>query len=209
MSEEVVMAIEIIECEQGSPEWFQVRLGLPTASNFAVIMASGRSGGESKTRDKLMKQLAGEILTGEVAEGFSNAAMERGKMMEDEARKLYAFTRQVEPKRVGFVKNGIMGCSPDSLIGDDGALEIKTQAPHLLIDTLTKGTFPPEHKAQCQGTLLVTERKWIDLMVYYRGMPPFIIREKRDDEYIRELQDAIKVFEFDMRKLVKRIQAMQ
>jgi hypothetical protein len=172
-------------------------------------MAFGGGGGESKTRDKLMKQLAGELLTEEIAEGFSNPAMDRGKVMEDEARKLYAFTRQVEPKRVGFVKNGIMGCSPDSLIGDDGALEIKTQAPHLLIDTLTKGIFPPEHKAQCQGTLLVTERKWIDLMVYYRGMPPFIIREKRDEEYIRELQDAIKVFEFDMRKLVKRIQAMQ
>jgi len=172
-------------------------------------MAFGRGGGESKTRDKLMKQLAGELLTEEIAEGFSNAAMDRGKVMEDEARKLYAFTRQTEPKRIGFVRNGIMGCSPDSLIGDDGALEIKTQAPHLLIDTLTKGIFPPEHKAQCQGTLLVTERKWIYLMVYYRGMPPFIIREKRDEEYIRDLQNAVTVFEFDMRKLVSRIRAMQ
>lgn len=196
------------DVEQGSDEWAKMRLGIPTASIFHTVLAQGRSGTESKTRDKLMKQLAGEILTGEVAEGFSNAAMERGKVMENEARRLYAFIRQAEPKRIGFVKNGIMGCSPDSLIGEDGALEIKTQAPHLLIDTLIKGIFPPEHRAQCQGTLLVTERKWIDLMVFYRGMPPFIIREGRDEEYIRQLSDAIRVFEFDLRKLVAKIAAM-
>lgn len=200
--------IEIIDVEQGSEEWFKARLGLPTASNFSTIMASGRSGGESKTRDKLLKQLAGEILTGEPAEAYTNFAMERGKAMEGEAREFYAFARDVVPTRVGFVRNGIMGCSPDSLIGEDGVLEIKTQAPHLLIDTLTRGTFPSEHRAQCQGSLLVTERKWVDLLVFYRGMPPFIQRQERDEPYIQEIKDAVDIFEGELRKLVDRIKAM-
>ena len=125
--------------------------------------------------------------------------------MEAEARNLYAFTNEVELTRVGFVRNGIMGCSPDSLIGTDGALEVKTQAPHLLIETLTKGSFPPEHRAQCQGTLLVTERQWIDLIVYYRGMPPLIIRQERDEGYIEQIKESVTVFEYDLRQLVKRI----
>ena len=197
--------IQIFDCEQGSEDWFRLRLGVPTASNFSTIMAHGRGGGESKGRDTLMRKLAGEILTGEPAERYSNSSMERGKEMEAEARNLYAFTNEVELTRVGFVRNGIMGCSPDSLIGTDGALEVNTQAPHLLIETLTKGSFPPEHRAQCQGTLLVTERQWIDLIVYYRGMPPLIIRQERDEGYIEQIKESVTVFEYDLRQLVKRI----
>ena len=33
--------IEIIDVEQGSPEWFKARVGLPTASRFSEILAEG------------------------------------------------------------------------------------------------------------------------------------------------------------------------
>ena len=36
-------------------------------------------------------KLAGEILTGEPMESFTNAHLERGKVMEPEARELYGF----------------------------------------------------------------------------------------------------------------------
>ena len=34
--------------------------------------------------------------------------------MEDAARELYAFVKDVEPRRVGFIRNGGAGCSPDT-----------------------------------------------------------------------------------------------
>jgi hypothetical protein len=46
------MDLQIIECEQGAPEWFAARAGIPTASRFATVMASGRGGAESQTRRK-------------------------------------------------------------------------------------------------------------------------------------------------------------
>ena len=52
--------------------------------------------------------------------------MERGRLQEDDARRLYAFMADVDPVRVGFIRAGRRGCSPDSLIGEDGGLEIKT-----------------------------------------------------------------------------------
>lgn len=199
--------MQIIECAQGSDEWFRVRAGMPTASEFSTVMASGKAGAESKTRRTYMLKLAGEILTGEPMESFSNAHMERGKAMEDEARDLYAFTADVEPQQVGFIVNGPKGCSPDSLIGDVGAVEVKTKLPHLLIDALLKDEFLPEHKAQCQGVLWVAEREWIDLVVYWPKLPLLVKRAYRDETYIATMSKAVDAFNEELRATVEKIRA--
>lgn len=196
------MSVQIIECEQGSDAWHQARLGVPTASNFSAILAKG----EGKTRKAYMNKLAAEIITGELGESFTTPAMERGKAMEAEARELYAFVANVALQQVGFVRNGPVGWSPDSLIGDVGALEIKTQRADLLIDTLLKDEFPSEHRAQCQGGLWVGEREWVDICVYWPGMPLFKKRAGRDDVYIKNLDGEVKRFLDEMHELVARIQ---
>jgi hypothetical protein len=81
--------------------------------------------------------------------------MERGKLMEDEARDLYAFMHGIDPQRVGFIRNGDKGASPDSLIGDKGGLEIKSAAAHIQIARLLADELPSEHKAQVQGSMWV------------------------------------------------------
>lgn len=144
--------MQIINCEQNSPEWLQARAGIATASQFATILASGKTAGSpSVGRRTYMLKLAGEIITGEPMESFSNEHTERGHAMEDQARDLYAFQTGYQLDRVGFIRNGRAGASPDSLIGDDGGAEIKTKLPHLLIDVLLKGEVPPEHKAQIKA----------------------------------------------------------
>ncbi len=133
------MAPRIIECEQGTPEWFAARLGIPTASEFSTVMAKGKDGGKSLTRKTYMLKLAGEILTGEPMESYSNAHMDRGKEQEAEAREAYELMKDLDCQQVGFIRNGDKGCSPDSLIGDDGGLEIKTALPHIQVERLLKG----------------------------------------------------------------------
>lgn len=197
--------MQVFDFEQGSEDWFRCRMGIPTASEFATVMASGRGGGESKTRRTYMLKLAGEILTGDPMEGFSNAHTERGHELEPEARDLYAFTRSVEPTRVGFIRNGDKGCSPDSLVGTEGALEIKTKLPHLTIDLLLRDVFPPEHKAQCQGVLWVAEREWIDIAVYWPKLPLFVRRAFRDEAYIKELSAAVDQFNEELAATVERV----
>ncbi len=197
--------MRIIDCEQSSPEWFAARMGLPTASMFATIMASGKSGGRSVTRDTYMMKLAGEIITGEPSENYQNAFMERGKIMEDEARDLYSFKTDTEPRRVGFIINGPKGCSPDSLVGDNGVLEVKTKLAHLTIECLLKNEFPSEHKAQCQGALWVAEREWVDIVVYWPRLPLFVKRAHRDDEYIKKLSDAVDQFNDELAQTVERV----
>jgi hypothetical protein len=195
--------ITIIDCEQGTEAWFRARAGMPTASEFATVMAAGRGGGESKTRRTYMLKLAGELLTGEPMEQYTNIHMERGKIMEDEARNLYSFAADVDLHRVGFIVNGPKGCSPDSLIDNVGMVEIKTQLPHLLIDTILKGDFPPEHKAQCQGALWVAEREWIDIAVYWPKLPLFVKRAHRDEAYIAQLSKAVDQFNIELAETVE------
>lgn len=199
--------LEIINCVQGSPEWAQARLGIPTASEFASILARGRGGAESRTRQSYLYKLAGERLTGEVMESVTTIHMERGKLMEEEARSAYSFVSGRDCERVGFLRRGRAGASPDALIGQDGLLEIKTKLPHLLIETLLKGEFPAEHKAQCQGQLWIAEREWIDLAVYWPGLPLFISRAARDEAYIRELAEAVEAFNDELDHVVSRVSA--
>lgn len=191
------------DIEQGTPEWFAARAGIPTASRFATVMAKG----EGKTRAEYMRKLAGEIITGELAEGFTTPHMERGKLMEDEARETYAFINSVEPYQVGFIRSGDKGASPDSLIGTDGGLEIKTALPHIQIDRLERDRLPPEHKAQVQGNLWISEREWWDFVSYWPRLPMLVTRVYRDEPYIKAMSDEIDRFNDEKAALVERIRA--
>lgn len=197
------MSIEIFEnLDQGSYDWFRVRAGIPTASMFQAVMSKGRSAGaESKTRRTYMLRLLGERLTGEVAETFSNVHMERGKEMEADARRLYEFREDVQVMRVGFIRNGLRGCSPDSLRDANGIIEIKTKLPHIHLDVMLADELPSEHKAQCQGQLLVAEREYLDFVSYWPGLPLFVKRVYRDDEYLKALDQKLTEFTDEMFEL--------
>ncbi|WP_398473180.1 lambda exonuclease family protein [Tardiphaga sp.] len=195
--------MQIFDCEQNSTEWHLARLGIPTASEFSTVLAKG----EGKTRKTYMLKLAGELITGEPQESYTNAHMERGKQMEEEARDAYSLIKNIDPVRVGFVRSGDTGCSPDSLIGEDGGLEIKTALPHIQIERLLKGTLPPEHRAQVQGSIWICERKWWDFVSYCPKLPPLIIRVPRDDGYIATLAGAVKAFNEELAETVATIRA--
>lgn len=199
--------MQIIDCEQCTPEWYAARLGIPTASAFSTILSSNKEAKDKKTRTEYMRKLAGEIITGEPMESYSNVHIERGKVQEDEARDLYAFMTDCDPRRVGFIRNGDRGCSPDSLVGEDGGLEIKTALPHIQIDRLLRGTLPPEHKAQVQGNIWLCERKFWDFCSYCPKLPLFVVRVERDEEYIAALSSAVDQFNTELQQLVGQIMA--
>lgn len=202
------MSLEIFDCEQGSQEWFQCRLGIPSASNFSTIMAKGRDGkSPSLTRKTYLYKLAGEIITGKPSSNYKNADMQRGNEMEAEAAAHYAFTRDVELTQIGFARRGNMGCSPDRLIGDEGGLEIKTAEAHILIEHMFRDDVPPEHVAQVQGTMMILERPWWDLMVYWPDITPPVFRSRPDRAYQANLKGEIDRFNDELAAVVERVRA--
>jgi hypothetical protein len=186
----------VIECEQNSPEWFEHRCGRPTASNFKKILAKG----EGKVRDEYLRKIAGERLSGEPAESFSNSYTDRGHTMEPEALSAYELLTDETVRKVGLVvhRDGMCSCSPDGLVGDKGIVEFKSQSPHIMVETIRLDRMPPEHMAQVQGCLWICEREWCDVVCYYRTMPVTPrFRIFRDDKFIKDLYAAVLQFNKD------------
>lgn len=205
--------LQIITCEQGSDEWFKARLGIPTASCFNFVCAErGPRGGDSSKerigRRTYMYKLVGERITGKPKYEYNNDHMERGKEMEQEARDWYAFTTDLKPVQVGFLRRGDVGCSPDSLIDKQGMLEIKTKLPHCQIETLLDGTLPTEHVKQVQGQLWVAAREWCDFVSYWPDLPGFRVRVHRDEQVIAKIKVAVDQFLDEMYTLEQRIRGM-
>ena len=198
----------INDMAQGSDEWKQLRLGKITASRLSDVMSSGRSGAPSKTRQSYMLQLAAEILTGEAEDSFSNKYMDWGNACEPQARSMYTFDSGNVVEEVAFViASDRFGVSPDGMVGQDGLLEIKCPKTTTQIDRFITGKFPTEYKAQVQGQLLATGRRWCDFVSFDpRISGPaqyFIIRVERDEDYIIELQAKIDTFTYELNNLLE------
>lgn len=198
------MPIEIFECEQGTPEWVAARCGIITASKFSDVLA----GGQGKTRRKYMLELAGERIRGEVAEGYKNAHMDRGTEHEKLARLRYAERTNQEVRQVGFIRDGSYGCSPDGLIGEDGMVEFKSNLPHILAEMLLANKVPTEHVGQLQGGLKVANRVWIDFVSFFPGMPMFISRVHRNEDYIKNLNSELLRFDLELKEVVNKLGRM-
>ena len=196
------------DIEQGTPEWFAVRAGIPTASMYATVMASGKGGAASKTRRTYMLKLAGERLTGEPMDNYSNHHMERGHEHEPLARDAYALLMDVEPEQVGFIRTGDTGASPDSLVGDNGLVEIKSKLAHLHLDVLDRDEVPCEHTVQVQGQIWVAEREWCDFVSYCPRLELFVKRVYRDEEKIQEIATAVDKFNYELNEFVARFQTV-
>lgn len=195
--------MKIIECIQGSPEWVAVRCGIPSASNFDMIVTS--KGEPSKQREKYLFRLAGETITGIPEESYKNGAMERGIVMEEEARQLYQLATGGEVKQVGFCLADGYGASPDGLIGDNGCLEIKCPTMAVHVGYLLDNKLPTEYLQQAQGQLLATGREWCDFVSYYPGLKPLIIRVVRDEKFIKSLAIELEIFVKELKEVVEKI----
>jgi len=197
-----------VNCEQNSPEWFQARLGIPTASSFNKIVDS--KGKRSKQREKYLYECAGEIVSGETKDSYSNGNMARGTEREDESRKTYEFIKSVEVVQIGFCyydEFKAFGCSPDGLVGKDGMFETKDAAPHIHIERWEKEWSGSPHLQQVQGSLYVTERKWCDLVSYSRGFKPLILHIERDEPFIKALKIELKLFNEDLKSIIDKYSA--
>jgi putative phage-type endonuclease len=186
--------------EQRSAEWFAVRCGKVTASRVSDVIAKTKSGWGA-SRANYMAQLIAERLTGEVADSYSNSAMQWGIDHEDEARKAYEFYENEGVQEIGFVQHQNLesGASPDGLVGDDGLVEIKCPNTATHIQTLLDQKIPKKYETQMLWQMECTGRKWCDFVSYDPRMPEghlklFVRRFERDDKRLDEIRGMVADF---------------
>ena len=195
---------------QGEPEWFNLRLGIPTSSEFSKIITP-KTLKLSKQAEEYAELKIAEIMTG-ATQGILQPtyAMERGRAMEVEARDAYEFTENVTVKRGGFFTDdgGHFGCSPDFLVDEDGSGEIKCLFAKNHVKHLINQEVKAEHMPQIQGSLLIAERSWCDWWMYHPDLPRVKIRTYRDDTYIKELEQCLDSFRDMMSNKIAKLQEM-
>ena len=188
--------MKIHDVEQRSDEWYALRAGLPTASEFSKIITS--TGAPSKSADTYAITLACEKFAGKPVDAWEgNGWTDRGRELEERARGLYEFANDATVEPVGFATNdaGTMGCSPDGLIGDDGMVEFKCLKAEnhasAILYYRKHGRCPPAYVQQAQGQMLVCERHWCDLVFYHPELPLLTIRQHADGELFKALTAQI------------------
>lgn len=200
--------------EQGSADWFAARLGKITASRVADVLATGRAGAESLTRKKYRNELIRERLTGKRLEGYTNAAMERGTLLEPIARAAYEIKHNVFVEQVSFVNHPVIqnaGASPDGLIDIDGLLEIKCPNPETHIDyLLSEGqTLRARYFDQVQFQLAVTNRFYCHLISFDPDMIDelqlCLVEIQRDNEYIANMEAEIIKFDNEITETILKL----
>jgi len=187
--------MQILNLEQGSEEWLNARLGIPTASRFKDIITPAK-GDRSKSYKTYMYELLGERLTKNKEDFFKSQWMERGNEIEPLARSSYEFMHDVSVNEVGIMLNdaGTIGASPDGLISNVGGLEIKCPKPSTLVKYSLDGNLPLEYKPQVMGNLWISGREWWDFLAFHPDMNFFELRVYRDEEYIKKMDTHINDF---------------
>lgn len=147
---------------QGSSEWLAIRKGKLTASNAQAI------GNGGKGLETLVWETMSALFSSSSEEGYTNKDMERGKELEALAVAMYELENSQKTETVGFIQlDDHVGCSPDRLVGEDGLVEIKCPKDTVFLRLLLGKDKPDtKHVWQAQMQMLVSERKWCDLVYF-------------------------------------------
>ena len=179
---------------QGSDEWHAARCGMLTASEMKLIITPTlKIASNDKERSHLYELLAQRI-TGYVEPSYVSDSMLRGKDDEIEAIGVY-YKNYAVVTECGFITNNkwgfTIGYSPDGLVGTDGQVECKSRNQKLqvrtIVDYVAVDAIDPDFMIQVQTGLLVSERKWCDLVSYCGGLQMATVRVLPDVK----VQDAI------------------
>ena len=195
--------MKIINCVQGSPEWMLARAGIPTASEFHNLLTPKFEIRKGKTPETYLAQKVAERWEHGPLIGFSSFATEAGHIVEGEARSWYEFEFGETVQTVGLVTtdDGLVGCSPDGLIGDDGGIEIKSPQSVSHVKYLQAGVVPEDYIVQLYGALYVSGRKWWNFLSYRRGYPPLLLQVYRDDAIMKAIDSSLRDFRKKMEEL--------
>jgi hypothetical protein len=193
----------ILDIEQGTPEWDNARIGIPSASVFEKIYTS--TGKISGQREKLLQQLAEERILNRKKNGYSGGSMQRGTELEPEARSFFQLTTGQEVEQVGLCyldDRKDRSCSPDGLMQiEKEGLEIKCPELAAHYEYLKAGVLPTKYFVQVQGSMYITGfEKW-HFLSYYPGMKPLHIVVERDEIWIAKFSKALDDFNIELDEL--------
>lgn len=194
-------------CEQRSDEWFHLRKGKITGTVLKAIL------GTPKARKEVMYEILGERLQTGIEDEFENA-MDRGTRLEPEAISAFEFETGLKVDTAGLCQdddNCQIANSPDGLIGEDEAIEVKCMGSKNHVKMWLENKIPDEYKYQALQYFVVNEKlKKLYFVGYNPSIPVHplhIIEVERDEEEIenarKKQEEFLKEVEEKLNQIIK------
>lgn len=191
--------MQILDIRPGSPEWFEARAGIITASEMSTLVTPTEmviSKSEAVNKYRRLK-LAEKFLGKPLSEDTSSFAMDQGKILEHEALPDVALEFDIDFDRVGFIlnDNGRVGCSPDALVrGMNRGAEVKCCKPETHCKYLLEGVLPRDHAIQVHASMFVTGFDSWMFLSYCRLFPSLVLVVERDEKIMATMREATDIF---------------
>lgn len=185
------------DIHQGSAEWLALRVGRVTASEAGNLLTPTFEIRKGEMPMTYLYSKLSEAYRGAPLPGFSSWESEQGQILEDEARKVFAFLHDGDRiYNVAFCEHedGRSGCSPDALIGDHSGLELKAPQAVNHVRYLLEGRIPSAYAVQIHFSMFVTNRPEWTFFSYSRKFPPFILCVHRDEKICATIAEALDGF---------------
>jgi putative phage-type endonuclease len=203
--------LNILDCEQRTPEWIEARIGKVTASRIDCVLAEIKKG-EAASRRNYRAEIVIETLTGLPADNYISKEMQWGIDTEPFARAAYELQNDVMVATVGFANHPAIarfGASPDGLVGEDGLVEIKCPNTATHLDYLLTGEVPADYQPQMLVAMACTGRDWCDFVSFDPRMPQhlqlFVRRFERDNFRITEIEQKVEKFLDEVDEMLMRL----
>jgi putative phage-type endonuclease len=204
--------MQIINYEQGSPEWIAARIGKISGTRLADAI------GTSAKQESLINELIAEKLTGERKENYVNLSMAKGSEAEEFAIQEYELKTGEITEQVGICVSDEFEWlvnSPDRLIKKDGkypkAVEVKCPNTDTLIGYIRKGEIPKDYLPQIMSYFLVNDDlEELDFVGYDPRIQTdqyrlWIVNVKREDLPLKETKESLLKFYEKYQKELKEL----
>lgn len=207
----------VIECEQGTPEWLQARVGRLTGSRASDMCAPpNRDKSEpAKKRDLRMQLVCEQLTNAPQDDHFVNADMKRGTDLEPAARRAFESATGELVETSGFLSHTslLCGASLDGHLGDfDTIIEFKVPRPATHLRYVRAGVLPPEHRWQVLHNLFVSGAASAEFVSYCPAFPEplqlFRARVDRDEKEIHSYRMLLCAFLEEVAKEVDAVRAL-
>lgn len=200
--------LQFVNCEQGSKEWLNLKLGVISASNVHAVLAKKGT----QARENYLLDLVSQVATKQ-SEPIDGQALRWGKENEAGARSAYEITTQRTVEQVSFIygEGKRIGASPDGIIREisvgcefKAPWNSRNHTAFLLSDKIKK-----EYVYQVQFCMYVTGFEYWDFCSYDKRFINNmfkIITVKRDNDIVDMFKNEIPVFVNEMDSALDKMQ---
>ena len=194
---------------QNTPEWFALRMAVPTASEFHRIITPEGKKATGKQREVYMARLLWEYVSGfpchsdEESDNYQSPWMENGHDYEAKVAQSFELMTGYTLETIGGISNwdGLLWASPDRVVRDVGCFEAKSPAPWTQLRyLLDKPSLSKQYWPQVQGQIFVgdLEKQFIGSDSYRVKAEPVILDVGRDDKYCATMALLLREFVDEM-----------